>query len=152
MNNSFLFLSILLPIIGSIFVLVVGKKFSGFLSFIIILFTLFSTIMLIPQVIKGTTIVTSYFFADALNVFFAVVSSLVAMLIVIYSLDYMKKYKNLTGYYFFITLFSGSMMGLLFSSNLILIYVFWEISALCSWWLIGFHQEEEHLKQLIKHF
>jgi NADH:ubiquinone oxidoreductase subunit 5 (subunit L)/multisubunit Na+/H+ antiporter MnhA subunit len=51
-----------------------------------------------------------------------------------------------------VTLFLGSMMGLVFSSNLILIYVFWEMTAICSWRLIGFFREKNYVLRADKAF
>mgnify|MGYP000057390824 FL=1 len=42
-----------------------------------------------------------------------------------------------------VLLFIGSMMGLVFSTNLIFIYTYWEISAICCWRLIGFYRKED---------
>jgi NADH:ubiquinone oxidoreductase subunit 5 (subunit L)/multisubunit Na+/H+ antiporter MnhA subunit len=49
-------------------------------------------------------------------------------------------------YYFLIVLFLGAMMGLVLSANLLLIYIFWEITAICSWRLIGFFRDPQHLR------
>jgi NADH:ubiquinone oxidoreductase subunit 5 (subunit L)/multisubunit Na+/H+ antiporter MnhA subunit len=38
------------------------------------------------------------------------------------------------------------MMGLVLSANLLLIYIFWEITAICSWRLIGFFRDPDHLR------
>ncbi|MBL7197397.1 MAG: NADH-quinone oxidoreductase subunit L, partial [Candidatus Omnitrophica bacterium] len=89
---------------------------------------------------------------DGLSVFFAVISSLVGVVIIFYSIEYMKRYKNLAEYYFLVLLFIGSMMGLVFSANLLLIYVFWEIAAICSWRLIGFYRGEKDLRAANKAF
>jgi NADH:ubiquinone oxidoreductase subunit 5 (subunit L)/multisubunit Na+/H+ antiporter MnhA subunit len=44
------------------------------------------------------------------------------------------------------------MMGIVLSSNLIFIYVFWEISAICCWRLIGFYREKEYVRRADKSF
>ena len=38
--------------------------------------------------------------------------------------------------------FIGAMVGLVLSSNLLLVFVFWEITALCSYALISFHNDD----------
>ena len=38
------------------------------------------------------------------------------------------------------------MVGLVLSANLLLIYIFWEITAVCSWRLIGFYRQPQHLR------
>jgi len=60
--------------------------------------------------------------ADALAVFMAVVSSLVGALIMLFSFDYISHYENQNEYYLMAVLFLGSMMGLVFSANLIFLY------------------------------
>jgi NADH:ubiquinone oxidoreductase subunit 5 (subunit L)/multisubunit Na+/H+ antiporter MnhA subunit len=44
------------------------------------------------------------------------------------------------------------MMGLVFARNLILLYVFWEITAIASWRLIGFFRERQHVLRADKAF
>ncbi len=78
---------------------------------------------------------------DPLSIFMAVVSSFVGFLIVIYSLGYIRHEDNQNEYYLLVVLFIGSMMGLVFSANLIFLYLFWEIIAICCWRLIGFYRQ-----------
>jgi len=92
------------------------------------------------------------FLGDPLAVFMALVSSVVGLAIVIYSLGYIEQYPNQTEYYVMVLLFLGSMMGLVFSQNLIWIYVFWEITAICSWRLVGFFRKETDVRRADKAF
>ncbi|MEW6039889.1 MAG: NADH-quinone oxidoreductase subunit L [Elusimicrobiota bacterium] len=92
------------------------------------------------------------FSADILADFMATVSTGVGMLIALYSTGYMKKQKHLLEFYFYLFLFIGAMVGLVYSANLILMYIFWEITAVCSWRLIGHYREEEHLLRADKAF
>jgi proton-translocating NADH-quinone oxidoreductase chain M len=89
---------------------------------------------------------------DGLSVFMAAVSSFISLLIVIYSLTYISHYGSQTEYYLMMILFIGSMMGLVFSGNLFLMYVFWEIAGICSWRLIGFYREKDHVYKAGKAF
>ena len=82
------------------------------------------------------------FHADGLAVFVAIVSSLVSAIILLYSIGYISHYPNQNEYYLMVVLFLGAMMGLVYASNLILLYVFWEITAICSWRLIGFFRDK----------
>jgi NADH:ubiquinone oxidoreductase subunit 5 (subunit L)/multisubunit Na+/H+ antiporter MnhA subunit len=93
-----------------------------------------------------------YFVGDGLALFMALVSSLVALLICLYALDYMRHYENRGEFYFWTVLFIGSMQGLIFSANLILLFCFWELTSLCSWRLIGFYRQENCLKAADKAF
>jgi NADH:ubiquinone oxidoreductase subunit 5 (subunit L)/multisubunit Na+/H+ antiporter MnhA subunit len=82
------------------------------------------------------------FLGDGLSVFVAFASSLVGALVVIYSIDYVRKYPHQAEFFTLVLIFQGAMMGLVFSANLVIMYVFWELTAICSWRLIGFHRQE----------
>jgi NADH:ubiquinone oxidoreductase subunit 5 (subunit L)/multisubunit Na+/H+ antiporter MnhA subunit len=92
------------------------------------------------------------FMADGLAVFMALVSSFVAAIIVLYSFTYISLYENRNEYYLMVVLFIGAMMGLVYSTNLIFLYLFWEISAVCCWRLIGFFREKEYVRRAGKAF
>ena len=89
---------------------------------------------------------------DPLSIFMAVVSSFVGFLIIIYSLGYIRHEDNQNEYYLMVVLFIGSMMGLVFSANLIFLYLFWEIIAICCWRLIGFHRLKDIVRKADKAF
>lgn len=89
---------------------------------------------------------------DALAVFMAMASSLIATLIALYSLGYIEHGEDEPEYYFVVTLFLGAMMGLVFSTNLIMLYLFWEISALACWRLIGYFREPDYVWKADKAF
>jgi NADH:ubiquinone oxidoreductase subunit 5 (subunit L)/multisubunit Na+/H+ antiporter MnhA subunit len=89
---------------------------------------------------------------DALAVFMAFTSSLIAMLIAIYSLGYIEHTEHEPEYFFIVTLFLGAMMGLVFSTNVIFLYLFWEISALACWRLIGYFREPDYIWKADKAF
>jgi NADH-quinone oxidoreductase subunit L len=75
---------------------------------------------------------------DALSATMLVVVSLVSLLIQIYSMGYMKGDPGYGRYYAYMSLFSASMLGLVISSSLLEMYLFWELVGLCSYLLIGF--------------
>ena len=82
----------------------------------------------------------------------AFTASLIATLIAIYSLGYIEHGEDEPEYYFVVTLFLGAMMGLVFSSNLLFLYMFWEISALACWRLIGYFREPDYIWKADKAF
>ena len=82
------------------------------------------------------------FLADGLGVFLAAVATVIGSLAVIFSVDYMKGEHGLGRYYAFVLFFIGAMVGLVLTSNLMLMFVFWEITALCSYALISFHNDD----------
>ena len=51
-----------------------------------------------------------------------------------------------------VVLFLGAMMGLVFSRNLLILYLFWEITAIACWRLIGFFREKDYVLRADKAF
>jgi NADH-quinone oxidoreductase subunit L len=82
------------------------------------------------------------FLADGLGVFLAAVATIIGSLAVIFSVDYMKGEHQIGRYYAFVLFFIGAMVGLVLTSSLLLMFVFWEITALCSYALISFHNDD----------
>lgn len=156
--------TILFPIIGAFAILILGQwpKPRYALALIFTAFPALFTILRLPSILKGyeytwhTAFIPGFDFvfkADPLASFMAFTSSLIGALIVIYSLQYMHRDSRAREYYFFVLLFIGAMMGLVYSANLILMYVFWEITAIASWRLIGHHRNEpQHLQNADKAF
>ena len=89
---------------------------------------------------------------DPLSVFMAAVSSFIGFLIVVYSLGYIHDEENQNEYYLMVLLFIGAMMGLVFSGNLVFLYLFWEIIAISCWRLIGFYRQPDHVRKADKAF
>lgn len=82
------------------------------------------------------------FVPDGLGVFLSAIAAVIGSLAVIFSTSYMKGEHSLGRYYAFVLFFIGAMVGLVLSSNLLLIFFFWEITALCSYALISFHNDD----------
>jgi NADH-quinone oxidoreductase subunit L len=79
---------------------------------------------------------------DAFGVFLAAVAAVIGCLAVIFSVDYMRGEEGQARYYALVLFFIGAMAGLVLSANLLMVVVFWEITALCSWALISFHNDD----------
>lgn len=79
---------------------------------------------------------------DPISVMMLVVISTVSLMVHIYSLEYMKHEEGFSRYYAFLSLFTFSMMGLVLSSNIFQIYIFWELVGLSSYLLIGHYYEK----------
>lgn len=76
---------------------------------------------------------------DPISVMMIVVVTFVSLMVHIYSLAYMKGEERYPTYYAFLSLFTFSMLGLVLSSNLFQIYIFWELVGVSSFLLIGFY-------------
>ena len=82
------------------------------------------------------------FVADGLAVSLTVIASVIGALAVVFSVDYMRGEEQLGRYYFMVLLFIGAMNALVLSGNLLFTFFFWEITALCSYGLISFHNDD----------
>jgi NADH-quinone oxidoreductase subunit L len=82
------------------------------------------------------------FVPDGLAVFLTAIATVVGSLAVIFSVDYMHGEDQLGRYYALVLFFIGSMAGLVLTNNLFLMFLFWEITALCSYGLISFYNDD----------
>ncbi|MEG6616793.1 NADH-quinone oxidoreductase subunit L [Peptococcaceae bacterium 1198_IL3148] len=76
--------------------------------------------------------------------------SLVASLIQIYSLGYMRGDPGYSVFFAYLSLFAASMFGLVISSSLLQMFVFWELVGLCSYLLIGFYTHRVSAREAAK--
>jgi NADH-quinone oxidoreductase subunit L len=79
---------------------------------------------------------------DPISVMMIVVVSFVSLMVHIFSLGYMKGEERFATYFAFLSLFTFSMLGLVLSSNIFQIYIFWELVGVSSFLLIGFYFEK----------
>ncbi len=76
---------------------------------------------------------------DPISVMMLVVVTFVSLMVHLFSLGYMKGEERFATYYAFLGLFTFSMLGLVVSSNLFQIYMFWELVGASSYLLIGYY-------------
>ncbi len=76
---------------------------------------------------------------DPISVMMLVVVTFVSLMVHVFSLGYMKGEGRFATYFAFLSLFTFSMLGLVLSSNLFQIYIFWELVGVSSYLLIGFY-------------
>lgn len=79
---------------------------------------------------------------DGLSLIFGLLISGIGTLIFLFASDYMKKYSGRDRFHSFLFLFSGAMLGLVFAENLILMFIFWELTTVLSFMLISFFHEK----------
>nr|YP_010635656.1 NADH-plastoquinone oxidoreductase subunit 5 [Beccarinda cordifolia]WBQ47869.1 NADH-plastoquinone oxidoreductase subunit 5 [Beccarinda cordifolia] len=78
------------------------------------------------------------YFIDPLTSIMSMLITTVGILILLYSDNYMAYDQGYLRFFAYMSFFSISMLGLVTSSNLIQIYIFWELVGMCSYLLIGF--------------
>jgi NADH-quinone oxidoreductase subunit L len=79
---------------------------------------------------------------DPISVMMLVVVTFVSLMVHIFSLGYMKGEERFATYYAFLALFTFSMLGLVVSTNLFQVYMFWELVGVSSYLLIGFYYDK----------
>jgi NADH-quinone oxidoreductase subunit L len=165
MAVQFALLIPLIPLIGSIFVPVVSRlnpRFRGWYAVVISAASMVLSFTILPYVfgspnvhdvvylgdwipsIAGYQSIKFGVFIDPLSVFVATVASALGTMILLYSVEYMRKEEGLDRYYFLMLLFIGSMLGFVLGENLLIGFFFWEIMGFCSYALIGFWKNDDY--------
>lgn len=168
MNNiSYIVLIPLLPLAGFVLLGLFGKKYFGKASGIIGTLLLFASASLaiytayhyFASNVTGqyqSVIALKYtwlqfsnglsidmgLYLDSISMMMIVVVTLISLMVHIYSLGYMKGEKRFCTYYAYLGLFTFSMLGLVLSSNIFQIYMFWELVGVSSYLLIGFYYDK----------
>ena len=75
---------------------------------------------------------------DGLALLFALLILGIGLLVILYARYYLGKEEPMGRFYAYLLLFMGAMLGVVLSSNLLLMLVFWELTSLSSFLLIGF--------------
>ncbi len=75
---------------------------------------------------------------DALSVLFAFMGACIGGLVLLYSIGYMAHDKSATRFYATMLVFISGFIGLVYSANLFIFYLCWELIGLCSFSLVGF--------------
>jgi multicomponent Na+:H+ antiporter subunit A len=78
------------------------------------------------------------FYLDGLSMLFSLLITGIGSLVVLYSIFYLSRKEQLTHFYVYLLLFMGSMLGVVLSDNVFVLYTFWEFTSISSFLLIGF--------------
>jgi multicomponent K+:H+ antiporter subunit A len=112
----------------------------------------------LPQVLAGTVVTASApwvpalglnaaLFLDGLGFFFALLILGIGLLIVIYAANYLSKSDPAGPFFTYLMLFQGAMTGIVLSDNILMLLVFWELTSLSSFLLIGFWKHLPEARQ-----
>src|SRR5690625_3949286 len=77
-------------------------------------------------------------YIDGLSMIFGLLITGIGILVVLYSIYYLTTEESLIHFYIYLLLFMGSMLGVVFSDNIMVLYVFWELTSISSFLLISF--------------
>jgi multicomponent Na+:H+ antiporter subunit A len=81
------------------------------------------------------------FTLDGLSMLFVLLICGIGALVLVYASGYMAGHPLLGRFYAYLLLFMASMLGLVLADNLLLLFVFWELTSFSSYLLIGFDHE-----------
>lgn len=78
---------------------------------------------------------------DGLAMLFVLMITGIGALVFFYTSAYMRNHQHLDRFYGYLSMFMASMLGLVLSDNLIALFVFWELTSISSFFLIGFNND-----------
>ncbi|WCR10022.1 monovalent cation/H+ antiporter subunit A [Paracoccus stylophorae] len=103
----------------------------------------------IPAIMRGEIILARFdwlpliqlnanFRIDGLALLFAILILGIGLLIILYARFYLSRSDSIGKFYTYLMLFQGAMVGIVLSDNILLLLIFWELTSLSSFLLIGY--------------
>lgn len=161
--------SLLIPILGGLLTLAIPRNWikgasqaTAFLAFLCILaalvnFSVSGRAGFTQELVSVANLVVYGVTVDKVSTLVGLAFSLVGFLVVVYSAGYLgsgnrehPEHEVKRKYYCFLLLFVGSMTGLVFSSTMLGLLVFFELTGVCSWGLIGYYDDPTAKKAALK--
>ncbi len=130
--------------------ILVRRVFKRHAGFVIALYPLVVFILFLLHLLRGAppeTVqwrwipalgVDFVFHFDGLSTLMGLIVSGIGTLVVLYGGAYLEKHPGLEKFYGFIILFMVAMLGLISAGNVLLLFMFWELTGISSFFLIGF--------------
>ena len=145
-------LIVLLPLVGAALPALAARGGRDRAAWVAGLLTLSALALLVGRagdVLAGDTLRASWqwipaigwnasFMLDGLGLLFAVLILGIGALIVLYARNYLPESDRLGRFYTYLLLFMGAMLGVVLSDNMLLLVVFWELTSVSSFLLIGY--------------
>ncbi len=129
-------------------------KFAGYILSAVPLAIFFYFTTFIDEISNGQIINASYswfpsfdihldFLMDGLSLTFALIISGIGALILFYANGYLHGHRKQGRFYSYLLFFMASMLGVVAADNIIAMFIFWELTSISSYLLIGFNHESE---------
>ncbi|SHN26155.1 multicomponent Na+:H+ antiporter subunit A [Cyclobacterium lianum] len=83
------------------------------------------------------------FYLDGLSMLFVLLISGIGSLVFVYTSTYLKGHPFLDRFYAYLSMFMASMLGLVLSDNIYTLFIFWELTSISSFFLIGFNNDNQ---------
>jgi len=149
-NENINYLMMGIEICLAVMIFILGIKYKKYLASV--LAAIQTPIMVWFELSVGHSIkVANYLYIDRLSVIMVLIIGIIGTLITVYSIGYMKDFQHHHQeqpdrrplFFFLMFLFLSAMFGIVVSNNLVWLYFFWEITTLCSFFLIGYTKTQE---------
>ncbi len=142
----------LLPLLGAVVPALMIRAGRNACTVATLLVTLASLSVLLshaPAVFRGEVVTAHHdwlpglglnanFMIDGLGFLFAALILGIGLLIIVYARGYLSRQDPFGRFMVFLLLFQGAMVGIVISDNILLLLVFWELTSLSSFLLIGY--------------
>ena len=147
-----LFLIVALPFLGALLPGLMnsaGRQACAGVTFTVTLAAFIGLLTNLPAVLAGEVVTTGInwlptlglnvnLILDGLGFFFALLILGIGLLIIAYARFYLAREDNMGEFFTYLLLFQGAMVGIVLSDNILLLLVFWELTSLSSFLLIGY--------------
>ncbi len=147
-----LFLVVALPFLGALLPGLMnqaGRQACAGVTFTVTLAALIGLLTNAPAVLSGEVVQTGVnwlpalglnvnFMLDGLGFFFACLILGIGLLIITYARFYLAREDHMGEFFTYLLLFQGAMVGIVLSDNILLLLIFWELTSLSSFLLIGY--------------
>lgn len=154
MEQNYLYLILFMPLVSAGISFFILRKWAGWTLVFCSLVVLVTAILAWLNVPSGTSVGVDWLkigesvfeiglYYDELAGIMSIVVAIVAFLVALFSIEYMKHDKAQPRYFAKLGLFAFSMYGIVLSSNLLLTFIFWELVGFSSYLLIGFWFEKK---------
>ena len=91
--------------------------------------------------------ISAAFLVDGLSLTFALLITGIGALVMLFAARYLKKYAHRGRFALYMTLFMLSMLGLVLADDLLFLFVFWELTTITSYLLIGFGHDNANSRR-----
>ena len=146
------FLIVALPFVGALLPGLMnqaGRQACAGVTFTVTLVALIGLLTNLPAVLAGEVVTASLdwmprlglnvnLMIDGLGFFFACLILGIGLLIITYARFYLAREDNMGEFFTYLLLFQGAMVGIVLSDNILLLLIFWELTSLSSFLLIGY--------------
>jgi multicomponent K+:H+ antiporter subunit A len=145
-------LIVLIPLLGALLPLLTIRYGRNVCTFVTASVSAVSLVLLMahaPAVYRGEVVRAGFewapqiglsfsFFLDGLGLFFAAMILGIGLLVIVYARFYLKRQDPMGRFFAYLLMFQGAMLGVVLSENILLLVIFWELTSLTSFLLIGY--------------